>query len=58
MLSFENSPSGDEPFVQQLLSLTPDHSEPELATRDILDRLRAVPAGEWSPRFGWQPPRR
>jgi hypothetical protein len=58
MLSFENSPSSEEFFVQQVLILTSDHSEPELAAQDILDQLQAVPAGQWSWRFGWQPPRR
>jgi hypothetical protein len=58
MPSFENSLSGEEFFVQQVLSLTSDHSGPGRAEQDILDQLQAVPAGERSSRSGWQPPRR
>jgi hypothetical protein len=58
MLSFQNNRCDPESFVQQVLSLTSDYSEPELAARDVLDRLLAVPAVEWNARFGWQPPRR
>jgi hypothetical protein len=57
MLSFENRPSDAESFIQQVLSLTSDHSEPELAAQDVLDRLQAVPTGDWGSRFAWQPPR-
>ena len=57
-LSFENSRSGGESSVQQALSLTSQHSEPELAVQDILHQLQAVPVSEWSSRFGWRPPRR
>jgi hypothetical protein len=56
-LSFENRPSAPEFFAQQVLSLTSDRSEPELAARVILDRLQAVPPDEWRARFGWQRPR-
>lgn len=56
MLSFENSPSGDGSFVQQVLSVTSGRSEPELAAQDVLDQLQAVSAGEWHSRFGWQRP--
>jgi hypothetical protein len=58
LLSFENDPSGDESFVQQVLRLASGRSEPERAAQDILGQLHAVPAGEWSSRFGWQPPGR
>jgi hypothetical protein len=58
MLSFENRPSGEGFFVQRVLSLTSDHCEPRRAARDVLDQLQAVPAGQWSSRFGWQCPRR
>ena len=56
MLSFANRPSDPESFIQQVLCLSSGHSEPELAAQDILDRLQAVPTGEWGSRFGRQPP--
>jgi hypothetical protein len=55
--SFENRPAAPESFAQHVLTLTSDQSEPEIAARDILDRLRSVPASEWGARFGWQRPR-
>jgi hypothetical protein len=54
MLSFENGRPGDKTFVQQVLSLASDHSEPDLAAQDILGRLAAVPVSEWKSRFGWR----
>lgn len=56
LLSFGNSPSGPESFVQQLLSLTSHHSAPERSAQDILDQLQAVPAADWLTHFGWQDP--
>lgn len=40
--------SGSGQFVQQLLSLTSEHSDPERAAQDVLDKLQAVPVGTWS----------
>jgi hypothetical protein len=51
-------PTGDESFVQQLLSLVGDHSEPELAAQDFLDLPQAVSTAEWRSRFAWRRPRR
>jgi len=56
-LSFENRPLAPESFAQHMLTLTSDQSEPELAARDILDRLGSVPASGWGARFGWERPR-
>jgi hypothetical protein len=54
-ISFQNEAS-DEPFVEQILSLTSRHNDSEHASRDILEQLAAVPIADWTSRFGWQPP--